>query len=210
MPLQNRVTPEGDIVATSERGTMLGNRGGCFHRDDQTLRPRKYASKQWICCLLQFKGRRRPLRQPGLYTELFFLDEATAWAAGHRPCFECRRADAVWFAELWNERDGGAGRASAPNMDLRLHAERIDRRGQKVTFEARFDALPDNVIVRHNGVVGLVSGGCLLPWSFAGYGASMKLDGQARVDVLTPQRMVEIIRLGYAPSVHSTAGDRAG
>ncbi|MCA8905522.1 MAG: hypothetical protein KDA43_12030, partial [Hyphomonas sp.] len=98
MPLQNRVDPFGLVHAVPQRGLFMGNRGGCFHRDDQTLKPRHWASRQWITCLLKFKGRKRPLMQPGLYTELFFLDEATAFAAGHRPCWECRREDARAFS----------------------------------------------------------------------------------------------------------------
>lgn len=205
MPLQNRVTPEGEIVATPERGTLLGNRGGCFHRPDQTLLPRRYASKQWICCLLQFKGRRRVLRQPGLYTELFFLDEATAWAAGHRPCFECRRADAVRFAETWNAIAGLSDRAAAPDMDARLQAERIGRDGGKLVFVERLQNLPAGTMVRFLGRPLLVHDGGLLPWSFAGYGKPLTVAKQTRVDVLTPLATVEIMRAGYRPMVHASA-----
>ena len=208
MPLQNRVTPEGDVVAVAERGTMFGVRGGCFHRPDKTLRPRKYASKQWICCLLQFKGRRRKLMQPGLYTELFFLDEATAWAAGHRPCFECRRADAVRFAETWNAIEGFGGRAAAPDMDERLHRERIDRQGRKVPWVANFGTLPDGVMVRRQGLIGLVHAQRLLPWSFSGYGPAQRVTESLDVDVLTPLSTVEVIRMGYGPGVHHSAGSR--
>src|SRR5262249_48070514 len=101
MPLQNRVTPEGDIIATPHRGLMMGNRGGVVHLPDPTPGTRRWASRQWIACVLQFKGRQREVMQPNGYTELFFLDEATALAAGHRPCFECRRGEAEHFAELW-------------------------------------------------------------------------------------------------------------
>src|SRR5947199_10356022 len=94
MPLQNRVTPFGELIAISARGTMFGNRGGRFHRDDRTLGARRWASRQWICCVLSFKGRRHSVWGPTSYTDLFFLDEVTALAAGHRPCFECLRADA--------------------------------------------------------------------------------------------------------------------
>ena len=95
MPLQNRVTPTGEIIATTARGTMMGNRGGAFHTAAQTLTHRRWKTKAWICCVIEFKGRHRVVMSPNRYTELFFLDEATALAAGHRPCFECRRADAV-------------------------------------------------------------------------------------------------------------------
>lgn len=99
MPLPNRVDPFGKIHAVGARGTLMGNRGGCFHRDDKTLKPTHWASRQWIVCELEFKGRRRTLMSPGRYTELFFLDEATALAGGHRPCFECRRERATAFVD---------------------------------------------------------------------------------------------------------------
>src|SRR5690606_9191936 len=125
MPLQNRVTPEGEIIATAARGTLMGNRGGCLHGPDRRLGRRRWVTRQWICCELQFRGRHRQVMTPGQYTELFFLDEATALAAGHRPCFECRRADAVRFARTWAQIEGQTGRASAPHMDAALHAERL-------------------------------------------------------------------------------------
>ncbi len=205
MPLQNRVSPEGDVVAVAARGTLFGVRGGCFHRPDKTLLPRHFATNNWICCRLQFKGRRRALMQPGLYTELFFLDEATAWAAGHRPCFECRREDAVRYAMVWNLVQGRAGRARAPEMDARLHSERIDGQGRKVTFRARLGALPDGVMVRWRGAPVLLHRGRLLPWSFEGYGAGIAVDDDADVEVLTPPSTVEIIRAGYGPMRHASA-----
>ena len=125
MPLQNRVRPDGEIEAVRARGTMMGNRGGCFHREDKTLKPRRWSSRQWICCVLSFKARRRRVFSPGLYTELFFLDEATALAAGHRPCFECRRADAVRFAATWAEAHALEASPRASDIDAVLHAERI-------------------------------------------------------------------------------------
>ena len=100
MPLQNRVTPFGELVAVPARGTLFGNRGGRFHTDAKTLSARRWASRQWICCMLDFKGRQRDV-WGRFYTELFFLDEPTVLAAGHRPCFECRRKDAEKFAEQW-------------------------------------------------------------------------------------------------------------
>jgi hypothetical protein len=104
MPLQNRVTPEGEIIATPHRGLMLGNRGGAFHLPSRTIGHRRWATRQWIACVLEFKGRHRAaMMQPNRYTELFFLDEATALSAGHRPCFECRRRDAEHFAALWGQ-----------------------------------------------------------------------------------------------------------
>jgi hypothetical protein len=187
MPHRNRVTPEGEIVAVDARGGMYGNRGGCFHRDDQTLKRRPFASKQWICCVLQFKGRRRKLLQPGLFTELFFLDEATAMAAGHRPCFECRRADAERFAVLWNEVRGKPGRAAAPDIS-----------------RATLGGLADGTFVRTTGGASLVWGGQLWPWSFAGYGAAQHAPADKLVDVLTPPSIVAILAAGFRPKVHET------
>src|SRR6185437_4501098 len=122
MPLQNRVSPFGELFATPARGTLMGNRGGKFHGDDKTLARRRWVSRQWICCVLDFRGRQRDV-WGRYYTELFFLDEVTAFAAGHRPCFECRRKDAEQFATLFS---GKKVRASATLMDKVLHAERLD------------------------------------------------------------------------------------
>jgi hypothetical protein len=204
MPHRNRVTPEGEIVAVAARGGMYGNRGGCFHRDDQTLKPRPFATKQWICCVLQFNGRRRRLLQPGLFTELFFLDEATAMAAGHRPCFECRRADAERFAILWNEVRGKPGRAVAPGMDDILHAERIDAHHAKVVSRATLGGLPVGAFVRTPGGPALFWGGQLWPWSFAGYGAPQHAPADKLVAVLTPPSIVAILAAGFRPNVHET------
>src|SRR5262249_23643738 len=133
-PLQNRVTPEGDIIATPHRGLMFGNRGGAFHLAGQRLGIRRFASTRWIACRLQFKGRRPPaVMMPGRYTWLFFLDEATALAAGHRPCFECRRAEAQQFAALFGAGDGRP-RPRADAIDAALHAERLAADGGKATF----------------------------------------------------------------------------
>ncbi len=128
MPLQNRVDPFGELFATPARGTLLGNRGGKIHTDDRKLNRRRWASRQWICCVLDFKNRQRDV-WGRYYTELFFLDEVTAFAAGHRPCFECRRKDAERFAALFS---GKAERASAPAMDKILHAERLDGKTKRL------------------------------------------------------------------------------
>jgi hypothetical protein len=122
MPLQNRVTPFGELISTTARGTLMGNRGGKFHSADQKLTGRRWVSRQWICCTLEFKNRQRDV-WGRYYTELFFLDEVTAFSAGHRPCFECRRRDAEHFAQLFS---GKKRRASATAMDRALHTERLD------------------------------------------------------------------------------------
>lgn len=205
MPLQNRVTPVGEIVATSHRGTMMGNRGGCFHRADKTLKDRRWAGTAWLCCVLSFKARRRALMQPGLYTELFFLDEATALAAGHRPCFECRRAEATHFQRLWAETVGRGIVPRAPDMDGRLHEERrvpVSERRHDVV-----DALPDGAFVMHQGSACLILGRRLRPWSFAGYGPPVT-SAVNRLAVLTPPSIVAILRAGYAARLHATAAER--
>ena len=152
MPLRNRVTPEGEIIATAYRGLLMGNRGGAFHLPDQTLGPRRWATTQWIACVLQFKGRHRQVMQPNRYTELFFLDEATALAAGHRPCFECRRADADRFAELWAQdarRRTSVWPRALPPWTKRCTPSVSIARGGKRTFRARGVDLPSGAFVRY-------------------------------------------------------------
>jgi len=210
MPLQNRVTPEGEILATPHRGLLMGNRGGAFHLPDRTLGPRRWASKQWIACVLAFKGRHREVMQPNRYTELFFLDEATALAAGHRPCFECRRAEAERFAALWAKVHGRPGRAQAPEMDEVLHQERVGPMREKPTFRARLADIPSGAFVR--AAVGrsplrphLVMGNHLLAWEPAGYRALVcRLAATHELDVLTPRSVVAVLSAGYRPMLHPT------
>jgi hypothetical protein len=210
MPLQNRVTPEGEIVATPHRGLMMGNRGGCFHVSDRTLGGRRWATRQWIACVLEFKGRHRAtMMQPNRYTELFFLDEATALAAGHRPCFECRRRDAERFAALWAETRGWPAPARAPEMDATLHAERVGAQGRKLTYRAQLASLPDGAFVRlaeaGAGPAYVLDNDRLLAWSPAGYEAAMPAPKRREVDVLTPRSIVAVLSSGYRPMVHPSA-----
>ena len=205
MPLQNRVTPTGEIVADPGRGLLTGNRG-CLHTPDGRLGVSRWRSKLWICCTLDWRGRRRDPMPPGRWTMLFFLDEATALAAGHRPCAYCRRADYVAFAEAWGRAAGLERRPKAVEMDARLHGERVDSRFRRqLTRAAPVTDLPDGVIVRHRGTVGLVSGDRLLPWSFAGYGSPVPLPDRGDVEVLTPPAIVGAIRAGYRPATHPSA-----
>jgi hypothetical protein len=211
MPLQNRVTPEGEIIATPHRGLMLGNRGGAFHRPDRTLGRRRWHSKQWIACLLSFKDRHRAVMQPNRYTELFFLDEATALAAGHRPCFECRRQDAESFAALWAKAQRLAQRPLATEMDEVLHGERVGAGGRKVTFRARLADIPGGTFVRYAAEGGgfrpyLVIGNHLLAWDPAGY-ASLVLRSaiSQELDVLTPRAIVAVLSAGYRSMLHPSA-----
>ncbi len=211
MPLQNRVTPFGEIVATAARGTLMGNRGRALHGPDRALGSRRWISKRWISCRLSFGDRRREVMSPGSYTELFFLDEATALAAGHRPCFECRRAEATAFARAWSS----AGRCSAPPrasaMDTVLHAERIDpATGEKRLHAVELDRLPAGVIVlagpRHEPH--LVLDDCLRPWTVSGYGTPVRRPRRAVVRALTPPGIISAMNFGYAPMLHETALDR--
>ena len=201
MPLPNRVDPFGDLFATPARGTLFGNRGGKFHRDDKTLGSRRWASRQWICCVLKFKGRQRNL-WGRYYTELFFLDEVTAFAAGHRPCFECRRQDAERFAVLFS---GKKQRASADAMDSVLHAERLDGKAKR-TYRRSLDSLPDGAMVALDGEVFAVRDKHLLPWTPSGYSASKPRPRNLEVDVLTPPSILSVLGRGYAPLWHPSAG----
>lgn len=200
MPLQNRVDPFGQLFATTARGTLMGNRGGKFHSDNKKLASRRWASRQWICCVLDFKGRRRDV-WGRYYTELFFLDEVTALAAGHRPCFECRRAEAERFAALFT---GKGGRASAPAMDKVLHGERLDGRAKRLHRRA-LDALPDGAMIARDGEAYAVRGDRLLPWSPAGYGRPRPRPRGIEADVLTPPSILTALARGYAPRWHASA-----
>jgi hypothetical protein len=203
MPLRNRVRPDGEIVATAARGTVYGNRGGCFHRDDGTQKDRPWASIHWIACVLEFKNRRRTLRQPGKFTELFFLDEATALAAGHRPCFECRRPDAVRFQSCWARAHRMAAPPNVAEMDTVLHAQRIEPPYLKRTTVVSLEGLPDGAMVRVGPDIALVRGGQLRRWTFEGYDDDVP--ALERAELLTPPAIVAVIRAGYGPAVHATA-----
>jgi len=201
VPLQNRVTPFGELIATSARGTMYGNRGGRFHRDDKTLGTRRWASRQWICCVLSFKGRRHEV-WARRYTGLFFLDEVTALAAGHRPCFECRRADATSFAQKWAQTKSTAF-PYVEEMDRVLQAERLDRRSKR-THKMQIEDLPDGAVISLNGTAFALRGAQLLRWSENGYGERIARP-RGNLDVLTPPSIVAILRTGYRPQWHPSA-----
>lgn len=200
MPLASRVSPFGELFVSPVRGTLMGNRGGRLHDNNQRLRSRRWASKQWICCRLDFNNRHRTVWGDG-YTELFFLDEVTAFAAGHRPCFECRRKDAERFAALFS---GRRRRATAAAMDTVLHAERLDRRA-KGLHRLTLDTLPDGTMIAQAGEAFAVRGADLLPWTSAGYGATRRRPHGVPVDVLTPPSIVAVLAAGYSPRWHPTA-----
>lgn len=201
MPLPNRVSPFGDLLATPARGTLMGNRGGRIHTDDKRLTTRRWTSRQWICCVLDFNGRQRDV-WGRYYTELFFLDEVTAFAAGHRPCFECRRRDAERFAKLFT---GRGRRASAPAMDDALHRERLDGRAKRL-HRAGIDTLPDGTSIAVDGEAFALRGDAMLHWSPAGYDAVRPRLRGAAVEVLTPPSIVAVLARGYAPLWHFSAG----
>jgi hypothetical protein len=193
VPLQNRVTPLGDIVATPERGLVYGNRG-CLH-DASGRIVRHHAGRRWIACRLAYRGwYRSPVPRPGRYTGLFFLDDATAFAAGHRPCALCRREDYERVRAV-------LGATGADEIDERLHAERLGARPA-----APVDGLPDGAFVLHGGAPHLVLGGALRRWTAGGYGPPLAARGTARV--LTPAALLEVLRTGWepvVPFVHSSA-----
>lgn len=199
MPLQNRVTPSGEILVSSERGTLMGNRG-CLHDAHRKI---VTASKRtaWVACLLEFKGRKRPLMQPGQYTELFFLDEATALAAGHRPCAECRRHRYKEFLAAWPHRvEGKVPRAA--DVDLTLKNER----GRQVRIDAgSLHVLPAGTFVQdlETQEYYLLHAGSAYRWSFGGYAAPRPLSQLlGQVNLITPTSTVEAYKNGYAPTVH--------
>src|SRR5690348_645121 len=190
MPLQNRVTPTGEIVVDPGRGTLTGNRG-CLHTPEGRLGVSRWRSKLWICCTLDWRGRRRDPMPPGRWTMLFFLDEATALSAGHRPCAYCRRPDYLAFTQAWRAARQLPRSPRATEMDAALHAERTDRYRRKLSYRAPAAALPDGVMVRIGGEPGLLIGGRARPWSFRGYGPppaspSPFTAGPEEVEVLTP------------------------
>ena len=200
MPLQNRVLPTGDIIATSKRGTLMGNRG-ILHDDHQRLTTRRWQHPHWVTCVLQFKDRRRLLMQPNRYTELFFLDEPTALAAGHRPCGECRRHDYARFKALFNTANGTSAIA---DIDRKMHEDRVLRPRAQRRHIARADALPDGAFVLHDEAPHLVWESRLLRYTPAEYTAALPRPG-GEITVLTPACTVATLAAGYRPTPHPSA-----
>ena len=198
MPLQNRLTPTGEFVAEPVRGLFMGNRGGRLHLPmSRTLGNRRWVSKAWITCVLDFKGRHRNVWRDG-YTELFFLDEVTALAAGHRPCFECRRQDAIAFALAASDTEA---RLHADDLDQRLHAERLAGRTQRVHPEP-IASLPDGAMITLDDQVFAVRGERLVEWTIRGYGRSIERPQWIGVTVLTPPTTLAALTAGYRPAWH--------
>jgi hypothetical protein len=207
MPLQNRVTPFGEIVALPERGTLMGNRG--ILHDDAGRMVRSWQVRRWIACRTAFRGRRRQLLQPHSYTELFFLDEATAFAAGHRPCAECRHVDFQRFKAAWAVALGVPN--GADHIDAVLHADRLEGRGahqRKRTYWEQLATLPEGVFIHLDGSAWLLWRGQLLEWSAGGYRTRRSLPPAAiRVEVLTPRSLVAVLGAGYPLDVHVSADE---
>ena len=198
MPLQNRVDPFGAIHAVASRGSMMGNRGVIHDGRSQTLLKRRWTTKAWIVCLCEFGGRHRDVMGPRTYTELFFLDEATAFAAGHRPCFECRRASAKAFAAAF-ARGKGTATVTAGEMDLALHGERmaVVGRGRPIASDEASD-LPDGAMIAAAGTAYLIIALRAWRWSFDGYAPARPIEDLGDdLDCITPWSTVAALRHGY-------------
>jgi hypothetical protein len=198
--LQNRVMPTGEIAATPERGTLMGNRG-ILHDADQRLGKARWRHAHWVTCQLSFKGRRRALMQPGAYTELFFLDEPTALAAGHRPCGECRRPEFKRFVSLFHAANGTATLAE---IDRLMHRDRVTRTRAQVRHTAALETLPDGAFILHDDAPHLVWGDRLLRYTPGGYTAALPRTTRPAT-VLTPASTVATLAAGYRPAPHYSA-----
>jgi len=203
--LQNRVTPFGNLIQTKARGAWTGTRGVIHNERQQIVRPFKL--KAWITCKLEFKGRQRQMMMPNRYTELFFLDEATAFAAGHRPCCECRREDYNQFKTAWlagNPEYHFNHKTSIQEIDAILHEERISKDKSKVIFEANMKDLSDGTFIALGNEPYLIWKDQLFLWSPFGYGKGIALPNKETVTVLTPQSIVNALKAGYRPQVAET------
>jgi hypothetical protein len=207
MPLQNRVTPSGDIIATPHRGMFTGNRGIIHDPATKTLLTRRWACRAWLTCVCEFRNRRRDVMGGRSWTELFFLDEATALSAGHRPCFFCRRDDANRFRAAW-EAGNGVKNILADEIDAVLHRERLDGRTKRLhKLPAPVERLADGAMVALGSESYLVANGKLLRWSFDGYHSANVSAGAAML--LTPPSTLRALDAGYRPVLHPSAERRA-
>ena len=201
-PLQNRVTPTGDIIATPHRGMFTGNRGIIHDPATKTL-TRRWASQAWLTCLCEFKGRRREVMGGRSWTELFFLDQATALAAGHRPCFFCRRGDAVRFRSAW-EAGNGVRRILARDIDAVLHRERLSGAKKRLhAWTMPLEELPDGAMLQQGAESFLIVRGRALLWSPAGYRNAQ--NGLQGAMLLTPPSTLRALSAGYRPLLHPSA-----
>jgi hypothetical protein len=204
MPLQNRVTPTGDIVADANRGIFTGNRGIIHDPATKTLLKKRWSSPAWLTCVCEFRGWRRKVMGGRSWTELFFLDEATAFAAGHRPCFFCRRDDANRFRAAWQQGNGVAD-VRAKEIDAVLHRERLERGKKRLhPLPVPIADLPDGAMVQQGAESFLVVQGRALLWSMAGYHKADNAITDAML--LTPPSTLRAIAAGYRPVLHESAG----
>ena len=203
MPLQNRVTPQGDIIATPHRGMFTGNRGIIHDPATRTLLTRRWSSNAWLTCVCEFRGRRRKVMGGRSWTELFFLDEATSFAAGHRPCFYCRRDDANRFRAAW-EKGNGVAELLAPAMDAVLHRERLEGRKKRLHAPPMpLQQLPDGAMVQAGTESYLIASGRALLWSPGGYREVRNVLTDAML--LTPPSVLRAFGAGYRPVLHPSA-----
>lgn len=202
MPLQNRVTPTGDIVADPNRGIFTGNRGIIHDPATKTL-TRRWAGRAWLTCVCEFRGRQRQVMGGRSWTELFFLDEATALAAGHRPCFYCRRDDANRFRSAWEQGNGGS-KLLADDIDAVLHRERLDGRGKRRHELPMPPAqLPDGSMLQEGAEIYLIAQGRAFLWTPGGYReAGNSFEGAL---LLTPPSTLRALAAGYRPVLHGSA-----
>jgi hypothetical protein len=200
--LQNRVTPFGEVVSTPQRGLFTGNRGIIHDPATKTLLNRRWSSKAWLTCTCEFRGRRRDVMGTRSWTELFFLDEATAFAAGHRPCFYCRRDDANAFRAAW-ERGNGVSGMRAPGIDEVLHSERLNGKAKRLhALPMPLDALPDGAMVQADDHSYLITQGRALLWSFDGYREAQSITNAM---LLTSPSALRALAAGYRPVLHPSA-----
>ena len=202
MPLQNRVTPTGDIIAIPHRGLFVGNRGIIHDPATRTLLKKRWSTPVWLTCVLEFRGRRRKVMARRSWTELFFLDEATAFAAGHRPCFYCRRDDANRFRAAWEE-GNGVREVLAPEMDAVLHRERLASSKKLHPLPMQIEKLPDGTMVQVGDDTFVIAKGRVLKWSPAGYANATRALENAML--LTPPSTVRAFAAGYRPVLHPSA-----
>lgn len=202
MPRQNRITPNGALVAVPDRGLFLAFRGALLDRGGNLAR--YSAGRAWAICALEFKGRRRQQWQPGKLTELYVLDEATGLAAGHRPCGECRYRDYQAFKRAWSKASLSKGAVTAPVIDERLHADRLAAAGLRRTYTAALGDLPAGVMVDIEGEPWLVQGDRLLRWTPSGYDQAISRTIRD-VTVITPRATVAVLAAGYSPVLHASA-----
>jgi len=199
MPLQNRVDPWGNIIENTARGTLLGNRGILHNEKKQIVKT--YQHQGWVTCSLKFKNRKRKLMTPGNYTELFFLDEATAFAAGHRPCCECRRERYLEFKDYWVR----------ANLKEQINGIKISvtNKGKKNSYKANLKELPDGTIFSYNSSAYLIFKTKIYLWSFEGYCCPKSINIPDEVCVLTPRSIVNIFKLGFKPEIHKSVAPYA-